>query len=56
MAKRFKLQLFLYGPQADKKTLGAYTHGEAPDQFAQPSVGTRSSLLVLYCVDEQRRS
>ena len=34
--------LILFGPLADKKALRAYT------SFAQPRVGSRSSLLVLY--------
>ena len=36
------------GPPAYKKALKAYTNGESPDQFAQPRVGSRPSLLVLY--------
>ena len=35
-------------PLADKKAFWAYTNSEAPDQFAQLGVGSRSSLLVLY--------
>ena len=38
----------IFGPPADKKALKAYMNGEAPDQFAQPRDGSRSSLLVLY--------
>ena len=38
----------LNGPLANKKALRAYTNGEAQDQFAQPRVGSSSSLLVLY--------
>ena len=39
---------FSYGPPADKNTVRAYTNGEAPDQFAQPRIKSRSSLSVLY--------
>ena len=38
----------MFEPTADKKALRAYTNGEALYQFAQPSVGSRSSLLALY--------
>ena len=38
----------LCGSWADENALRAYTNGEAPDQFAQSVVGSRSSLLVLY--------
>ena len=34
------------GLPADIKALRACTNGEAPDQFAQPSVGSISLLLV----------
>ena len=36
-----------YGPPADEKVLRTYTNGEAPDQFAKPRVGSRSSLLLV---------
>ena len=36
----------LYG--AHRKALRAYTNGEAPNQFAQPHVGSRSSPLSPY--------
>ena len=38
----------IYGQPADEMSLIAYTNGKAPDQFVQPRVGSRSSLLVQY--------
>ena len=48
MHSNARLFTLYMGHQLTKKAHRAYTIGEAPDKFAQPRVGSRPSLLVLF--------